>query len=102
MTGETGDQVTKEYASVRGAEEAGRFWASPEPSKCAGSRLRRVEVNGLPGYAQYKPSADGTRHEAWCLQVVQPEGDRIRRIDYFLDTPTVFPLFGLPLVWPGD
>jgi hypothetical protein len=27
---------------------------------------------------------------------------RIARIDYFLDTPTVFPLFGLPLTWPGD
>jgi RNA polymerase sigma-70 factor (ECF subfamily) len=82
------------------------FWlqgaASPEPSKCAGSRLAPVEVNGLPGFGQYKPSPDGTRHEAWCLQVVELEGDRIRRIDYFLDTPTVFPLFGLPLVWPGD
>jgi RNA polymerase sigma-70 factor (ECF subfamily) len=87
---------------LQGAAEAGRFWASPEPSKCRDSRLIPVEVNGLAGYAQYKPSADGTRHEAWCLQVVQVEGDRIGRIDYFLDTPTVFPLFGLPLIWPGD
>jgi RNA polymerase sigma-70 factor, ECF subfamily len=87
---------------LRGAQEAGRFWASPEPSKCAGSRLTPVEVNGLPGYAQYKPSADGTRHEAWCLQVVQVGEGCIDRIDYFLDTPTVFPLFGLPLVWQGD
>ena len=86
---------------LRGAQEAGRFWASPEPSKCRGSRLTPVEVNGLPGYAQYKPSADGTRHEAWCLQVVQVGGGRIERIDYFLDTPTVFPLFDLPLLWPG-
>lgn len=87
---------------LQGAEEAGRFWASPEPSKCRNSRLMPVEVNGAPGYAQYKPSADGSRHEAWCLQVVQVAGDHIERIDYFLDTPTVFPLFGLPLVWPGD
>jgi len=87
---------------LQGAQEAGRFWASPGPSRCADSRLTPVEVNGLPGYAQYKPSADGTRHEAWALQVVQVGDDRIDRIDYFLDTPTVFPLFGLPLVWPGD
>ena len=81
---------------LQGAQEAGRFWASPEPSKCAGSRLTAVEVNGMPGYAQYKPSVDGSRHEAWCLQVVQVGEGRIERIDYFLDTPTVFPLFGLP------
>ncbi len=87
---------------LQGAQEAGRFWRSPEPSKCRDSRLTPVEVNGLPGYAQYKPSADGTRHEAWCLQVVQVGGGAVERIDYFLDTPTVFPLFGLPLVWPGD
>ena len=87
---------------LQGADEAGRFWASREPSTSAGSRLPPVVVTGLPGYAKYKPWADGTRHEAWCLQVVEPEGGRIRRIDYFLDTPTVFPLFDLPLVWPGD
>jgi RNA polymerase sigma-70 factor (ECF subfamily) len=87
---------------LQGADEAGRFWSSPEPSKCRDSRLTPVEVNGSPGYAQYKPSADGTRHEAWCLQVVQVRAGRIERIDYVLDTPTVFPLFGLPLVWPGD
>lgn len=87
---------------LQGAEEAGRFWLSPEPSKCRDSRLTPVEVNGLPGFGQYKRSADGTRHEAWCLQVVQVGGGRVERIDYFLDTPTVFPLFDLPLVWPGD
>jgi len=87
---------------LQGAQEAGRFWLSPEPAKCRNSRLSPVEVNGQPGYAQYKPSADGSRHEAWCLQVVQVGGGVVERIDYFLDTPTVFPLFGLPLVWPGD
>jgi RNA polymerase sigma-70 factor (ECF subfamily) len=87
---------------LRGADEAGRFWASPGPSRCRDSRLARVEVNGAPGFAQWKPSDDGTRHEAWALQVVELAGDRIARIDYFLDTATVFPLFGLPLVWPDD
>jgi len=87
---------------LQGAEEAGRFWASPGPSGCRNSRLVQVEVNGAPGYAQYKPSESGVGHEAWCLQVIQLGDECIERIDYFLDTPTVFPLFGLPLVWPGD
>ena len=87
---------------LRGAEEAGRFWASPGPARCRDSRVVRVEVNGAPGFAQWKPSADGTRHEAWALQVVQLGGGRIERIDYFLDTPAIFPMFDLPLVWPGD
>ncbi len=87
---------------LRGAEEAGRFWASPPALACRHSRLQRVDVNGAPGYAQWKPAADGSgEHRAWALQVVQVRDGRIERIDYFLDTPTVFPLFGLPLVWPG-
>jgi RNA polymerase sigma-70 factor (ECF subfamily) len=64
--------------------------------------LARVEVNGAPGFAQWKPNADGTAHEAWALQVIDVVDGRISRIDYFLDTPTVFPLFGLPLVYDGD
>jgi RNA polymerase sigma-70 factor (ECF subfamily) len=87
---------------LRGAESAGRFWASPGPSACRDSRLVRVEVNGSPGYAQWKPSEDGARHEAWAVHVLDVVDGRIARIDYFLDTATVFPLFGLPLIWPGD
>ncbi|HEY6531411.1 MAG TPA: sigma-70 family RNA polymerase sigma factor [Acidimicrobiales bacterium] len=87
---------------LRGAEDAGRFWASPGPSACRDSRLVRVDVNGSPGFAQWKPNAEGTGHEAWAVHVMDVVDGRITRIDYFLDTPAVFPLFGLPLVWPGD
>ena len=87
---------------LEGASEAGRFWASPEPARCRDSRVVRVDVNGAPGFAQWKPTADGTGHEAWALQVLQLEGGRIARIDYFLDTPRIFPMSDLPLVWPGD
>jgi RNA polymerase sigma-70 factor (ECF subfamily) len=87
---------------LRGADEAGRFWASPMPSLCRNSRLARVEVNGSPGFAQWKPTDDGTGHEAWAIHVMEVVDGRITRIDYFLDTPRVFPMFGLPLVWPGD
>jgi RNA polymerase sigma-70 factor (ECF subfamily) len=87
---------------LRGAEAAGRFWASPLPSQCRDSRLARVEVNGAPGFAQWKPRADGSGHDAWALHVMDVVDGRITRIDYFLDTPMVFPLFGLPLTWPID
>jgi RNA polymerase sigma-70 factor (ECF subfamily) len=87
---------------VQGAEEAGRFWLEPAPQQCRDSRLVPVEVNGRRGYAQYKPNPDGEGHVAWCLQVLDVVDGRIQRIDYFLDTPTVFPLFGLPLTYHGD
>ena len=83
-------------------EEAGRFWASPGPDACRHSRLARVDVNGSIGFAQWKPAEDGSGHHAWAVHVMEVVDGRIARIDYFLDTPTVFPLFGLPLTWPGD
>ncbi len=87
---------------LQGATEAGRFWSSPGPSGCRDSRLVPVEVNGSPGYAQYKPDRRGSvATTAWAIQVLDLDGDRIARIDYFLDTPTVFPLFGLPLRYEG-
>jgi RNA polymerase sigma-70 factor (ECF subfamily) len=81
---------------LRGAEEAGRFWSSPGPSHCRHSRLVRVEVNGAVGFAQYRPAPEGG-HRAWSIHVMEVVDGRIARIDYFLDTETVFPLFGLPL-----
>jgi RNA polymerase sigma-70 factor, ECF subfamily len=62
---------------------------------CRGSRLIPVEVNGSPGYAQYKPTPRGG-HEPWALQVLEVSGDRIAGISFFLDTAHLFPLFGLP------
>ena len=62
---------------------------------CRGSRLIPVEVNGSPGYAQYKPAPRGG-HEPWALQVLEVSGDRIAGISFFLDTAHIFPLFGLP------
>ena len=41
---------------LQGAADAGRFWASPLPSACRNSRLVRVDVNGAPGFAQWKPT----------------------------------------------
>ena len=62
---------------------------------CRGSRLIPVEVNGSPGYAQYKPAPRGG-HEPWALQVLEVSDDLIAGISFFLDTAHLFPLFGLP------
>ena len=62
---------------------------------CRGSRLIAIEANGSPAFAQYKPSDDGG-YEPWSLQVLDVSGDRIDGITFFLDTPHLFPLFGLP------
>jgi RNA polymerase sigma-70 factor (ECF subfamily) len=60
---------------------------------CRGSRLVPRMANGLPAFGQYKPGPGG--YEPWALQVVEISGDRISGLTFFLDTATLFPLFGL-------
>ncbi|HEX6263470.1 MAG TPA: sigma-70 family RNA polymerase sigma factor [Actinomycetota bacterium] len=64
---------------------------------CRGSRLVPVEANGVPAFGQYKPSESGQGYEPWSLQVPEISGGRISGLTFFLDTATLFPLFGLPL-----
>ena len=72
-------------------------WFRGQGYECEGSRLLPVAANGRPGFGQYRRSTNGEGHEAWALQVIEVDGDRIRAIDSFLDTETLFPLFDLPL-----
>ncbi|WP_190033307.1 sigma-70 family RNA polymerase sigma factor [Streptomyces fructofermentans] len=64
---------------------------------CAHSRLVPVAVNGLPGFAQYKPEPETGGHTAWAVQVLEISEGRITGFHCFLDTKRWFPLFGLPL-----
>jgi RNA polymerase sigma-70 factor (ECF subfamily) len=69
----------------------------------AGDRLQGSRViptttaNGSPAFGQYKPSESGEGYEPWALQVLELSGGRIVELTFFLDTATLFPLFGLPL-----
>ncbi|WP_411129499.1 sigma-70 family RNA polymerase sigma factor [Streptomyces sp. x-19] len=63
---------------------------------CRGSHLVPLSANGTPAFAQYR--ADGT---PWALQVVELADGRITALNSFLDTERLFPLFGLPLRYPG-
>ncbi|GAA2769212.1 MULTISPECIES: sigma-70 family RNA polymerase sigma factor [Streptomyces] len=64
---------------------------------CAGSRLVPVQVNGLPGFAQYKPDPERGGFVPWAVQVLEISDGRITGFHCFLDTQRWFPLFGLPL-----
>jgi len=72
-----------------------RRWCLGPGIGCRGSRLVPTEANGSPAFGQYKPDPDGG-HEPWALQVLELSGGRIVELTFFLDTETLFPLFGLP------
>ena len=81
---------------LEGRDDIFTWWWGPGIG-CKGSRVIPAKsfANGFPAYGQYKPSEDGG-YEPWALQVVEAEGGRIRELTFFLDTATLFPLFGLP------
>ncbi|MBM7089119.1 sigma-70 family RNA polymerase sigma factor [Streptomyces sp. NPDC012461] len=64
---------------------------------CAHSRLVPLQVNGLPGFAQYKPDPEAGGYTPWAVQVLEISDGRITGFHCFLDTQRFFPLFGLPL-----
>jgi len=80
---------------LRGRDDILTWWFGPGIG-CRGSRLVPVETaNGSPAYGQYKPSPGGG-YEPWALQVLELSGDGVVEFSFFLDTETLFPLFGLP------
>jgi RNA polymerase sigma-70 factor, ECF subfamily len=86
---------------LRGRDDILSFWVGPG-HKCRDSRLIPVETaNGAPAFGQYRPKPDGEGYEPWALQVVEIEDGRVVDLTFFLDTERVFPLFGLPLEYPG-
>lgn len=73
-----------------------RTWMLGPGSDCRGSRLVPTVANGAPAFGQYRPSGPGGRFEPWSLQVIEITDGRISGLNTFLDTATLFPLFGLP------
>ncbi len=72
-----------------------RRWCLGPGIGCRGSRLVPTVANGSPAFGQYKPSPEGG-YEPWALQVLEVSEGRIAGISFFLDTASLFPLFGLP------
>jgi RNA polymerase sigma-70 factor (ECF subfamily) len=81
---------------LSGRDDIFKWWFGPGIG-CAGSRvIPTVSANGSPAFGQYKPSETGEGFEPWALQVLEVSDGRIVEFTFFLDTDTVFPLFGLP------
>jgi RNA polymerase sigma-70 factor (ECF subfamily) len=80
---------------LRGRQDILEWWFGPGIG-CRGSRvISATAANCSPAFGQYKPSPAGG-YDPWALQVVEVSGGRIVEFTFFLDTETLFPLFGLP------
>ncbi|WP_035957744.1 sigma-70 family RNA polymerase sigma factor [Bryobacter aggregatus] len=73
-----------------------RTWLLGRGAGCRGSILRPTSASASPAFAQYRPHPAGG-HTAFALIVLEIENDRVRAMNSFLDTETLFPLFGFPL-----
>ena len=82
---------------LRGREDIFAWWYGPGIG-CKGSKvIPTVSANGAPAFGQYKPSDTGSGYDPWALQVLEIEDGKIVEFTFFLETETLFPLFGLPL-----
>jgi hypothetical protein len=54
----------------------------------------------LTGHCQYRPDGNGG-HTPWALIVLECSGKGISAWNAFLDTGSLFPLFGLPAALPA-
>jgi RNA polymerase sigma-70 factor, ECF subfamily len=80
---------------LSGRDDVLAFWFGPGIG-CRGSRLVPVAANGSFAFGQYKPSASGSGHDPWALQVLEIREGGVAELTFFLDTERIFPLFGLP------
>ena len=81
---------------LSGRDDIFAWWVGPGAG-CRDSRvIPTVTANGSPAFGQYKPSETGEGYEPWALQVLEISDGRIVEFTFFLDTDTLFPLFGLP------
>ena len=70
-------------------------WLHGGGSGCRGSRLRAIEANGFPAFAQWRRSESGSGYDAFSIHVPEVTGTKISGLHFFVD-PTLFPLWGLP------
>jgi RNA polymerase sigma-70 factor (ECF subfamily) len=84
---------------IQGSAKIGAWLLGPG-IECLGSRLLPTVANGCPAFGQYRRDGKGGYYP-WALQIIEVSGDRISGFHSFLDTGTLFPLFGLPLELPA-
>ena len=67
-------------------------WLLGRGAGCRGSRLVPTAACGAPAFGQYRQGG----REPWALVLLDLSDAHITSMTYFLDTETLFPLFGLP------
>jgi RNA polymerase sigma-70 factor (ECF subfamily) len=85
------------YALWLTGHEDIRTWMLGPGHGCEGSKLIATSANGQPAFGQYRASGPNGEFEPWALIVLELRDGRIAHMQSFLDTPSLFPLFGLPL-----
>jgi RNA polymerase sigma-70 factor (ECF subfamily) len=81
---------------LTGRDDIFTWWFGPGIG-CAGSRvIPAPAANGCAAFGQYKPSETRDGFDPWALQVLELSGGLVAELTFFLDTETLFPLFGLP------
>jgi len=81
---------------LQGRVDILQWWLGPGAG-CRGSRLIPTAANGMVAFGQYRPSGTVGIFEPWALQVIEISAGQIVDFTFFLETASVFPLFGLPL-----
>lgn len=77
--------------------EQWKEWNRGPGAECEGSRLLPVALNGGLGFAQYRPSGPGGRHEPWAIHLLEIDGGKIANVTYFVDLDrSLFHHLGLP------
>lgn len=76
---------------LRGHDAIGA-WLSGRGSGCRGSRMIPTRACGQPAFAQYRQGG----HQPFALIVLELSGDRVSAMTSFLDTASLFPMFGMP------
>ena len=79
---------------LQGAEHMGR-WFLGQGIGCRDGRLIPTAANGMPAFGSYRCDPEGGWFP-WSIQVLEISGNRIVGHHNFLDTATLFPIFGLP------
>ncbi len=80
---------------LSGRDDILGWWVGPGAA-CRGSRLIPTTANGSPAFGQYRPGGPDGSYTPWSLQVLEFSDGGIAEFTFFLDTETLFPLFGLP------
>src|SRR4029079_17536509 len=86
---------------LSGRDEILAFWQT-QGAGCAGSRLLPTVATGRPAFGQYRPSQTGEGHDPWALQILDFSDGQLVELSFFLDTETLFPLFGVPSHLPPE